>query len=267
MELKFNNKLKVSLHNHSFYSRDSEESPSKIIEEAIKQGLEIVGISDHAPLPFPFSVCGMEERKVDQYLKEITALKNKYKDKIKVLLGMAIDYLHFNLDFTRSLINLPLDYTIGSVHFIREKNRIWCFDLSEEEFNGVTEEVFGGEIKKFCKFYFQLIKELVQLNKFDILGHCDLIKKFNKEEKYFSQSEDWYQKLIEEVLDDVVKTRIIVEVNTAGLDRPVAETYPSGWIVKELVRRNIPFLLSGDSHGALLVARHYSDLEKDPYLT
>jgi histidinol-phosphatase (PHP family) len=79
------------------------------------------------------------------------------------------------------------------------------------------------------------------LRKFDILGHLDLIKKFNKNEKYFSEKENWYQKLMDEAIEEIARSKIIVEINTAGLDRPVKETYPSVWVIKELIQREIPY--------------------------
>lgn len=262
MELKFTDKLKVSLHNHSLYSRDSKTEPEEFIKEAVRQNLEIIGISEHCPLPFWFEPCGMLKEKVNEYFEVLNKLKKKYEKQIRVLIGMEVDYLHFNSDFTLSVLKFPLDYTIGSVHSIKDKNRIWCVDLSEEEFEGILKTVFKGNIKNLCQYYFQLIIEAVKIKKFDILGHFDLIKKFNKNEKYFSEKEVWYQKMIGEVLKEIGKSKIIVEVNTAGLDRPVGEPYPSEWIIKKLKKMQVPLLLSADAHEASLITRHFSEVGK-----
>lgn len=78
----------------------------------------------------------------------------------------------------------------------------------------------------------------------------------------FRKKEAWYQKLIGEVLTETLKSKIIVEVNTAGLDRPVDEPYPSEWVIKKLKKTHIPLLLSADAHGVSQVTRHFTQVAK-----
>lgn len=195
MNLKSFNKLKVSLHNHSFYSRDSKAEPEDFIKEAIKQNLEIVGLSEHCPLPFWFEPCGMLKEKVNEHFKVLNKLKKKYEKQIRVLIGMEVDYLHFDPNFTKSILKLPLDYTIGSAHFLKNGDKIWCVDLSVEEFEGILRKIFKGNIRNLCQYYFRLIIRAVMLKRFDILGHFDSIKKFNKNEKYFSEKRGLVSKI------------------------------------------------------------------------
>lgn len=69
------------LHNHTYFSYDSSDTPEEIIENAISNGLEVVGITDHQ-----FSMEGY----ADSYIAKIEECREKYKDKIKVLCGMEI---------------------------------------------------------------------------------------------------------------------------------------------------------------------------------
>ena len=53
--------------------------------------------------------------KKQQYEKWILDAKEKYKDKIKILLAYEVDYLDgYVLD---EVVNSKVDYLIGSVHF------------------------------------------------------------------------------------------------------------------------------------------------------
>ena len=71
----------MDIHSHTFYSSCGKDAPEVIIERAIESGIEIFGISDHN--------YGIGERK-EQYYKEISDLKEKYKNKIKLLVGIEI---------------------------------------------------------------------------------------------------------------------------------------------------------------------------------
>lgn len=253
---------KVSLHNHSLYSRDSTDNPESYIKEAIKQDLEIIGLSEHCPLPFFFPHCGIEKEKIPDFFREMNLLKKKYQRQIKVLTGMEIDYLHFNLPFSLSILNLPLDYMIGSVHFLKVKGQRITVDLNKEEFERILKTIFDNKISAFCQSYYQTITALVKLRKFDIIGHLDLIKKFNKDDKYFSEKENWYQKIIDKIIKEIKENQIIVEVSTAGLRKLVGKIYPSPWIVEKLISNKIPLIFSADAHKASLITDHFPDLNK-----
>ena len=72
------------LHSHSYYSGCGRDDPRVIIEAAISGGITHFGISDHN--------YGVGERK-EEYIKEIKALKDEYKDRITVLCGIEISTL------------------------------------------------------------------------------------------------------------------------------------------------------------------------------
>ncbi len=71
----------MDIHSHTFYSSCGKDAPEVIIERAIESGIEVFGISDHN--------YGIGERK-EQYFSEMSALKEIYKNKIKLLVGIEI---------------------------------------------------------------------------------------------------------------------------------------------------------------------------------
>ncbi len=90
------------LHNHTVYSYDGRNTPEEIIKNALANGIERVGISDHQ-----FSL----GNGFLAYATEITALKKKYSGKIEVLLGLEIGTRPAPNDFIMSHSNM-LDYCL-----------------------------------------------------------------------------------------------------------------------------------------------------------
>ncbi|MBR5515168.1 MAG: PHP domain-containing protein [Clostridia bacterium] len=78
----------ADIHNHTYYSGCGKDHPEKLIEAAIKGGIEVFGISDHN--------YGIDDRK-SNYVNQIRQLADKYKDKIKVLCGIEISSYYYQL--------------------------------------------------------------------------------------------------------------------------------------------------------------------------
>lgn len=91
----------MDLHNHSIWS-DGIHSPEKIIQNALKNGVASIGISDH----FYTSKCNSVHKKdLKEYIENITKLKVSYSRDIQVFAGIE---LCMNKDFC-DLQNLPYD--------------------------------------------------------------------------------------------------------------------------------------------------------------
>lgn len=71
----------IDLHSHTYYSHCSQDEPNNVVETAIINGVNVLGINDHNG--------GIGKRKV-AYLQEMRALLQKYKDKIRILCGIEI---------------------------------------------------------------------------------------------------------------------------------------------------------------------------------
>lgn len=71
----------VDLHNHTIFSYDGSNTPEEIIENAIRCGIDAVGITDHQ-----FTI----GENLPMYYEYIQHCKIKYADKIKVLCGLEI---------------------------------------------------------------------------------------------------------------------------------------------------------------------------------
>ena len=221
---------RIDLHNHTTRCNHAEGSIEEYIERAIELGIDIYGFSEHAPMDFdekyrlPF--CDM-----DAYTQEILKAKEIYKNEIEILLGYEVDYLPGHMD--ERVLNAKVDYLIGSVHFLDK----WSFD---------NPEFIGGwktkDIDEIWKAYFEATEAMVKMGKFDIVGHLDLIKIF----KYMPKTD--VRVLAKDVLKAIKDSNMVLELNAAGLRKPVGEIYPSRSLLEEAYALDIPITFSSDAH-------------------
>ena len=86
---------------------------------------------------------------------------------------------------------------------------------------------------------------------FEILGHPDLVRKFNVKHPYFDENAGWYLKELEKTADAIAASGKIVEVNTGAISRGwLDDAYPSPSFRAMLRERGVRFILSSDSHAA-----------------
>jgi len=238
----------TNYHSHTFYS-DGKGNPELYVEAAIKNGLYAYGFSCHSPVPFE-SEWNMKFENLVNYINEIESLKEAYKAKLKIYLGLEIDYVK-DIVGINNFRNFDLDYTIGGVHFLgfMPNEKPWDFDRGKLWFKQGLDELFSGDIKKLVTFYYQQIIDMISHQKTDVLAHFDLIKKYNAGNFFFDQEEKWYKDIAYAALDVVAKSGIILEVNTRGVLKKLdTEFYPSNFILKRCLELKIPVCLSADTH-------------------
>jgi len=221
---------RIDLHNHTTRCNHAEGTIDEYIQRAIELGIDIYGFSEHAPMDFdekyrlPF--CDM-----DAYVKDVLDAKERYKNEIEILLGYEVDYLPGHMD--ERVLSAKVDYLIGSVHFIDK----WSFD---------NPEFIGGwktkDVDEIWKAYFEATEAMVKTGKFDIVGHLDLIKVF----KYMPKQD--VRLLAKDVLKAIKKSGMVMELNAAGLRKPVGEVYPSKALLEVAYELDIPITFSSDAH-------------------
>jgi len=233
-----------------------------MVAGALERGMKKIAITDHMPLPFEDSA-GMQRDRLLQYRDEITQLKQDYADRIEILLSLEFDYLPEYRQWTREILDLGWDYCPASVHFSRQEieGKPIVMD-SADGFERALRELFDGDIQGLCAHYYGLIGELVETGWFEQVNHFDLIKKFNADGCYFSDQEPWYQTLVEATLDRVKRSGMCLEINTAGLDKPVAEAYPADWIIARAQLLGIPLRVNSDAHRPNDIGRYFDQIKE-----
>lgn len=234
-------RTRVDLHNHTTRCNHAEGTVDAYIQKAIELGIDIYGFSEHAPMDFdPHYRLALNE--MEAYTHDILTAKERYKDKIEILLGYEVDWLPNHMD--NRVLNAKVDYLIGSVHFIDK----WSFD--NPEFIGGWE---NRPIDEIWEAYFEATTAMVRSGKFDIVGHLDLIKVF----KYLPKQD--IRLLAQETLQAIKQTNMVLEINTAGLRKPIQELYPSKMLLEVASTLDIPITFSSDAHAVEQVGYAYDE--------
>ncbi|MBU0632066.1 histidinol-phosphatase [bacterium] len=220
----------VDLHNHTTLCNHAEGTVDEYVEAAIKKDIQYFGFSDHAPMNFD-PAYRMSFEQMHLYEKWVNEAKIKYQDKIEVLLGYEVDYLKNYMD--ERVLNADVDFLIGSVHFIDG----WGFD--NPEFIGRYKTV---DIDTIWQEYFDAVEEMAKFGKFDIIGHLDLIKVFK-----FMPKRDILS-IASNALKAIKKSGAVLEINMAGLRKPIEQTYPSKELLSEAFALDIPITFGSDAH-------------------
>lgn len=242
--------IKTNYHTHSCYC-DGKGKIREYIETAISKGFTHLGFSGHAPVPFD-NTFAISQDKYKNYCNEISLLKEEYRDRIKIFLGLEIDYIPGILDNFSTLINEGnLDYCIGSVHLVNKNNdnNLWFIDGSKQEtYDEGLNRVFGGDIKTAVKAFFRQTNDMLVSQRPDILGHFNKVVMHNKE-RYFKSSDKWFIDLVCETLEIVKSTGCVCEINTRGLYKGrYNDYYPSKDIIHIMNTMEIPVVVSTDAH-------------------
>ena len=225
------------LHMHTIFS-DGKNTPEEMVQEAIRRGLDTVGISDHSS----GDPCGMTRDEITAYKAEISRLKEKYAGQIRVLCGLERDFL--TDDFTE------YDYTIGSVHWLPmpDGHRL-SIDWTAEKLREGAEKYFGGDMYALAEAYYAAVARVVEVTKCDIIGHFDLISKFIERDPSFDPQHPRYVKAWQQAADILLETGKPFEVNTGAIARGYrTEPYPAAEIRQYIRERGGTMILSSDAH-------------------
>lgn len=242
--------MKANYHTHTKWC-DGAATPREMIEAAIAKGFGAIGFSSHAMLPGNMLPWPLTTAKLAPYAAEIRALAAEYSGRIRVLLGVEADYLPGEASPDRkTYASIAPDYIIGSIHFLRAPDGgIANVDKSPESFVEDVDAHFGGNSRAFAQAYFAAERDMVATCDFDIVGHPDLLRKFNNRLHWLDETASWYLAELEATADAIAASGKIVEVNTGGISRGwMDDAYPSPAFRSLLRQRGVRFILSADAH-------------------
>jgi histidinol-phosphatase (PHP family) len=239
-----------NLHTHTHYS-DGKMPPVDYVHEAIRQRMKTLGFSDHSPLSFdnPFSI---KMESYQDYCREIRALKKQFENEIEIYLALEIDFIPLMSEDFKSLKEAgSLDYVIGSVHLVGQgrEDKLWFTDGPHTDtYDEGLRKFYDNDIRKGVRAFYEQTNRMIESQEMDVVGHFDKIKMHNHD-RYFTEGEAWYKKLVMETLGLIRDKGLIAEINTRGIYKKRCDSlFPSPWIIKEMKKMNIPIIISSDAH-------------------
>ncbi len=224
--------MRVDIHNHTTLCNHATGSMEEYIKKAIELKIDVFGFSCHAPMDFePEYRMNLTQSKI--YEKDVLKLKEKYKNDIDIVLGYEVDFMNNSKFIEQDILDAHVDYLIGSVHFIDK----WGFD--NPQFIGGYEK---KDIDKIWEEYFDAVSVMVKTGYFDVVGHLDLIKVF----KYLPTKN--IINLAHQTMQDIKASGMVLEINSAGLRKPIKEQYPSYELLELAFKLDIPITFGSDAH-------------------
>lgn len=155
---------------------------------------------------------------------------------LPVLVGLEVDYLPGAMDAMHQVLaDYPFDVLLGSVHWLDE----WLFDAYDNESfarrwrERDTDEVFAQ--------YVDSILDLAHSGTVDVLAHLDVIKVAGHRAPRLAEHEA-------RLVSGLAHADIVVEFSSAGLRKPVSDTYPSANLLDALIAAGVPLTTASDGH-------------------
>lgn len=232
--------MKTDFHTHTKFS-DGKNTPEEMIISAIEKGMDIIGFSEHSYTEFDEEV-SIKKDFENEYISKIRALGEKYKEKIKVLCGIEQDYYS-------GTVKHDFDYAIGSVHYIEKNGKYISIDQLPDTLKELVDNYYCGDAYSMCEEYFDLVSNLPQAVSPDIIGHFNLICKFNEKHPLFLENHPRYVSAWKKAVDKLIPYNIPFEINTGAIARGYKTVpYPSLDMILYIKEKGGKFILNSDSH-------------------
>ncbi len=192
---------KVNFHTHCYRCRHAKGTVFQYAEEAIEKGLVTLGFSDHIPYPDDSFDLRMPYADIEDYMNEVTELKEELEGKIRILLGFEGEYLlRYTSYYEKLLTNGRCDYLILGQHLLETKGG--------ELFN-----VYQMKDTSLYEAYAENVVESMRTGYFRYAAHPDLI---------FFNDHPWdvhCDRACDILIDGAAKHGFALEYNANGLRR------------------------------------------------
>ena len=212
-------------HVHSEYSDDSTYPLEQVIRDAIGMGMDEICITDHVDYGIKKDWDAGEEiayrgsqplANVDypRYMAALRDMQSRYGDRIRIRVGLEFGIqTHTIPQFRALLTRYPLDFVILSIHQV-ENQEFW----TQEFQRGRTQQEYNE------RYYEELLDVVQQYQGYSVLGHLDLITRYDEQGVYPFER---VRPLVEAILRRVIADGKGIEVNTSSHRYGLTDTTPS----------------------------------------
>ncbi|MDO4608371.1 MAG: histidinol-phosphatase HisJ family protein [Clostridia bacterium] len=239
-----------NLHTHTNLC-DGNDTPEEMVNQAIEMGFSSLGFSGHAPTPFRMDYCIQD---IGVYITEIKRLKEKYKNDIQIYLGIEEDAFA-PIDRSR------FEYMIGSYHFIKKDGQYYSIDITPDDFAQCV-AACGGPLE-FAKEYYKGFCDYILARKPDIIGHFDLITKYEeKYTDYFFTNKDYFE-IAKRYINEATKAECMFELNSGAISRGYrTKPYPAENLLYELKKADAKMIVTSDCHNRFRLDCNFEESKK-----
>ncbi len=251
MRLQYSHVPRSNMHTHTSFC-DGKNTPEEMVRAACEAGMVSLGFSGHSHVHFDPDCC-MTREQTAAYRAEVLRLREAYADRLDIFLGIEQDLYSDDPP-------IGYDHIIGSVHYLERKGEIFALDQSREELQRALREYYSGDIYRLMRHYFESVAQLREKTFCNIVGHFDLLAKFNAGGAMFDEANPHYLTMGFEALEALLKHDVLFEINTGAMSRGYRTTpYPSMSFLRFLSQHRARFILNSDAHSADGLMFGYAD--------
>lgn len=229
-------------HMHTPLCKHASGQPEEYARAAQKRGLKGIIVTCHNPVIDGWATrYRMNLSQFPTYVSMVAQARQKWAGQVDVRLGLESDYYPGAEDWLAELHQkAEFNHILGSVHSpLPEYKKLY----------------FNGSVDDYFRTHFEHLAQAAETGLFDTLAHPDLVK--------IAEPQAWnVERLLDDVrrsLDRIAVTGVAMELNTSGLNKPLAEMHPSDTILAEMRQRDIPVVVGADAHEPARVAANYED--------
>jgi len=251
---------KVSLHGgHSGdFCKHGHDTLREMLDAAVSFGYTTFGVTAHSPATDPKFLydeeigAGLSVDDLAQKFRDFSTtcsdLVNEYSGQIEILRGAEVEIVPES-SFAENAVALKsdykLDYLVGSVHWVDEMP----FDTSQQDFDKAIDN--RGGLEPFLLRYYELVGEMIEQVKPEVIGHIDLPRLFCEGAPELGS--DSVMKAVYTAFEKAKAVGCILDLNVGALSKGLAAPYPAPWIVQLASEMGVPFCFGDDSHSVAQV--------------
>ena len=237
-----------TFHSHTQYC-DGHAPMRTMAEAAVAAGFTHYGFTPHSPIPFE-SPCNMSFEAVDEYLAEYRAIaSDPALASCRFYAGMEVDYLGKDWGPSNEYFDgLPLDFVIGSVHFIpTPEGEMVDIDGHFDNFRRRMAKYFRNDIEYVVDAFYLQSEAMIAAGGFDILGHFDKVGQNASYYKPGIEQSSFYQAYIDRMVEIITSRNLTIELNTKARVEH-GRFFPSENTLARLLDAGVRVLVNSDAH-------------------
>lgn len=219
----------ANYHTHTWRCNHAVGMETEYVDNAIANGIEILGFSDHSPYFFDgeyYSRFRMARTQLPGYVRTILELRERYRDKVQIHLGLETEYYprHFP-ELLELLQDYPMEYMILGQHYLGNE--------TDDSYSGEKTE----DEEKLSRYCHQCM-DAMNTGRFTYLAHPDLI--------HYVGDKKIYKKYMRELCREANSCRMPLEINLLGLAE--RKHYPNPLLWEVAAEENCQVVLGRDAH-------------------
>lgn len=241
-------------HVHTKYCHHAHGEMADYAEAALAVGLTRLTFLEHLEVGINYDeATWLSDTDFAQYRAEGEALREQYRERIEIGLGVEVGYNPRQVPAILAMLNRHRWDRVGiSFHYYEIDGRHYNV-VSRRKAN--LEPLASHGVERVITDYFATLLAAVETLPGTVLCHLDAVLRHHPEVRFTAG----HQHQITEILQAMARKGMALEVNTSGFPHR-GEQYPTRAILEEAVALGIRLEAGSDSHRPSEVGRHFHRL-------